>query len=254
MSVPETERGSIQVIARAAAILRCLENEPGGLSLGAIAKRIDLPRSTVQRLVDALAQEQLLEIQGPAGVRLGPALMRLASHSHLDVTQKARPYLEQLSRDSGETVVLLHASGAELLILLMAVSTQPLRVVPDASSFLTLHATSGGKVLLARMSDEAVTQLLGKKLKSLTPNTQTNLPDLLAELAQVRRTGVAYDIEGQMPGVSAMGVELVTDQGVYALCVVVPSMRFEAARERLCEQMLLTQKAMLAAFDSAQSS
>ncbi|NWA11456.1 IclR family transcriptional regulator [Pseudomonas gingeri] len=250
MSVPETERGSIQVIARAAAILRCLENEPGGLSLGAIAKRIDLPRSTVQRLVDALALEQLLEIQGPAGVRLGPALMRLASHSHVDVTQKARPYLEQLSRETGETVVLLHASGAELLILQMAVSNQPLRVVPDASSFLTMHATSGGKVLLARMSDEAVTQLLGKNLKSLTPRTQTHLPDLLAELAHVRRTGVAFDADGHMPGVSAMGVELVIDQTAYALCVVAPSVRLEGARDKVRECLLATQKSMLKAFDS----
>ena len=49
-----TKKG-IQVIARAAAVLRALENEPAGLSLGKIAQRVDLSRSTVQRIVDALA-------------------------------------------------------------------------------------------------------------------------------------------------------------------------------------------------------
>lgn len=82
------ERSSIQVISRAARILRCLESEPNGLSLGTIAARSRLPRSTVQRLVDALAFERLLEIS-KNGVRLGSALMRLASHSHCEVTAHA---------------------------------------------------------------------------------------------------------------------------------------------------------------------
>ena len=49
----------IQVIARAARILRELENEHDGLSLGQIAKRVGLPRSTVQRIVGALTEEHL---------------------------------------------------------------------------------------------------------------------------------------------------------------------------------------------------
>ena len=58
-------RGGIQVIARAANILRALEGEGEGLSLGEIAARVDLPRSTVQRIVTALADEQLLIAAAP---------------------------------------------------------------------------------------------------------------------------------------------------------------------------------------------
>jgi DNA-binding IclR family transcriptional regulator len=73
MASQSVERSSIQVVSRAARILECLENEPKGLSLGAIASCSALPRSTVQRLVDALAFEHLLEVTA-TGVRLGPAL------------------------------------------------------------------------------------------------------------------------------------------------------------------------------------
>ena len=58
-------RSQIQVIARAAAILRTLENQAAGLSLGQIAQRVNLARSTVQRIVAALQAEKLLASKDP---------------------------------------------------------------------------------------------------------------------------------------------------------------------------------------------
>lgn len=59
-STPENGRNSIQVIGRAAAILRALKDNQSGLSLGQIAREVALPRSTVQRIVAALHQERLV--------------------------------------------------------------------------------------------------------------------------------------------------------------------------------------------------
>ena len=70
--------GGIQVIARAASIMRALGSHPHGLSLAAIAQLVGLPRSTVQRIINALEEEFLVEALGPAGgFRLGPALGQL---------------------------------------------------------------------------------------------------------------------------------------------------------------------------------
>src|SRR3974377_2427185 len=74
------DKSQVQVIARAAAILRALEDQALGLSLGQIAQRVDLARSTVQRIVAALEAEKLLIAASPNGrVRLGPPLLRLAA-------------------------------------------------------------------------------------------------------------------------------------------------------------------------------
>ena len=59
------DKSQVQVIARAATILRALEEQPAGLSLGQIAQRVDLARSTVQRIVAALAAEKLLIAASP---------------------------------------------------------------------------------------------------------------------------------------------------------------------------------------------
>lgn len=67
MPKPEENGSGVQVIARAAAILRSLKNESDGLSLGQIAERVGLPRSTVQRIVGALHAESLVIAAAPIG-------------------------------------------------------------------------------------------------------------------------------------------------------------------------------------------
>src|SRR3954449_10667858 len=81
-----TVNGGVQVIARAAQILRALDGEPHGLSLSQLSERLDLPRSTVHRVVSALSAEGLLASASPNGrVRLGPELARLALASRREL-------------------------------------------------------------------------------------------------------------------------------------------------------------------------
>ena len=61
------DKSQVQVIARAATILRALEDENSGLSLGQIAKRVNLARSTVQRIVAALSAEKFVMAATPTG-------------------------------------------------------------------------------------------------------------------------------------------------------------------------------------------
>ena len=85
------DKSQVQVIARAAAILRVLEDEMDGLSLGQIAQRVSLARSTVQRIVGALAAEKFLIAASPNGrVRLGPTILRLAASARTDFVAAAR--------------------------------------------------------------------------------------------------------------------------------------------------------------------
>lgn len=249
MTIQESDRGGVQVVSRAAAILRCLEDEPSGLSLGAIAKRSGLPRSTVQRLVDALAHEELLEVHGRGGVCLGPALMRLASHSHVDITQKARPYLEELSRITGETASLVSASGSEMMILQSVVSPHALRVAPVAGSFLSIYATAGGKILLSTMHDQAIRELLGTTLEPLTPKTPS-LAQLLEQLEAVRQDGFAFDFDEHTQGVGAIAVELQTPQGRYAIDVVGPVWRIEQAKESVKAALIKCQENLISGLRS----
>src|SRR5215472_13223989 len=123
----DKEKSQIQVIARAGAILRALENETSGLSLGQIAQRVALARSTVQRIVAALAAERLVIAASPMGrVRLGPAILRLAASVRTDFVALVRPFLVQLSHELHETVDLATVKGDHLVFIDQVIGSQRL--------------------------------------------------------------------------------------------------------------------------------
>src|SRR4051794_18284545 len=106
----DDSRSGVQAIARAASVLRALEPHPDGVSLGDLATAVGLAKSTVHRLVAALAPEGLVSAGG-AGVRLGPSLARLGSASRETLRHDVRPVLEALNRELEETVDLAVLDG-----------------------------------------------------------------------------------------------------------------------------------------------
>lgn len=216
----------IQVIARAAAILRALG--PRSMSLGAIARDTKLPRSTVQRIVDALAAEQLVEA-GENGVRPGWGLQRLTTIGEVDVVSAVRPHLEWLFEQTRETVDLSMGQGQEVVFLDRIISDQTLRVVPMFDRPRALHLMANGKAVLSSFSDENVRKLFEGKRGRLKGAPQINLPVLLRELAEVRKTGFSFDRAGYAENVYAVGTP-VRIEGLrpYALSIAAPSCRFEA--------------------------
>lgn len=234
----DAEQGGKQVIARAAAVLRALEGRDVAQSLGDIAKATGLPRSTVQRIVAMLEAQQLV-IAGRAGVRLGPAITRLAASAHVDITAVAGPFIEVAARRTRETVDLCVYRGAHALSVAQRPSDQELRVMCAVGAAFPTYCTAQGKALLALLDDAAVAELLGQRLEARTPYTKTSLPALLADIAQVRETGVGIDRQEHALGVCAIGVTLGTRQGDrYALSIAVPSLRFEEKLDLLTSAIL----------------
>lgn len=160
----------IQVIARAASILRALEKETAGLSLGELAKRVGLPRSTVQRIVSALHAEKLLvPASATRGVRLGPSVLALARSMRPDFVAFARPYIERLSSELRETVDLAVLQDDCVLFIHQTVGPQRLRAVSAAGESFPLHCTANGKAILAELDKPEILRLLPKTLDAFTP-------------------------------------------------------------------------------------
>jgi DNA-binding IclR family transcriptional regulator len=234
------DKSGVQVIARAAAILRILEEDASGLSLGQIAQRTGLARSTVQRIVAALQTEKFVISASPTGrVMLGPALLRLAGAVRSDFVSLAQPLLSKLSNELRETVDLAVIRKDRLLFIDQVIGPQRLRTVSAVGESFPLYCTANGKAYLATLDDRAVEQLLGRSYEARTPNTITNLDDLLAELEVVRTTGVAFDREEHTQGVSAAGIALSDPLGnPLAISVPVPSQRFAEAEETIARRLL----------------
>ena len=244
----QVERNQVQVIGRAASILRVLEGEDAGLSLGEIAKRVDLARSTVQRIVASLEAEKLLIAASPNGrVRLGPAILRLALSVSGDFVARARPFITRLSHELRETVDLATVRRDHLMFVDQVIGSHRLRTVSAVGETFPLHCTANGKAYLSGLDETAIESLIGRTYEARTPNTLTKLGALMADLRGARKSGIAYDREEHTLGICAVGVSLNDPFGnAIAISVPVPSQRFREQHKLIAGRLLATKRAMQA--------
>ena len=227
--VRRVERGRMQLISRAAAVLRALEAQSGHASLGQIANSCGLPRPTVQRIVDALSAEQFVSVDPQRGVRLGPELTRIARAAYVDLAAIVQPHIDKLAREAGETAAVTVLRDRAAVYIAQAVPDRTIVLASRAGAPIPLHSTANGKALLAGLAEGLVRSLVGPELLRSTRNTITSVKELLAELADVDRQGFAYDEEEQTEGVCAIAVPFRDVTGTTcSLSVVVPSPRFKA--------------------------
>jgi DNA-binding IclR family transcriptional regulator len=238
------DKSQVQVIARAAAILRALEDERHGLSLGEIAARANLARSTVQRIVAALETEKIVIAATPNGrVRLGPTILRLASSVRTDFVDIARPFIVALSRELRETVALSAVKKDHLVFIDQVIGSQRLRTVSAVGESFPLYCTANGKAYLAQCDAAAIEPLIGTTFLPRTPNTLTRIDALLRELKAVRKQGIAFDREEHTLGICAAGVALRDSHGNYvAISVPVPTQRFHDHQAVIRDRLLATKQ------------
>ena len=228
---PNKDRNGVQVIARAAAILRLLKERRSGMSLGQIAAAVDLPRSTVQRIITALARERLV-VSGSngAGVRLGPELGALGKAVETDVVEHCRPVLAEIARETGETTDLAVLRGEDMVFLDQLPGVHRLRTVSAVGDVFPLTVTANGRACLALMPENHARHLIEKEWSATGSNG--DMGAMLSSLEDIRATGLAHDIDEHTPGISAVGFAFRDFGGDYhAISVPVPSMRFKTSRK-----------------------
>jgi DNA-binding IclR family transcriptional regulator len=241
------ERGEMRLISRAAAVLRALADHPSGASLGELAKATGLARSTVQRVVDALAVERLISIGANAnGIKLGLEISRLAAFVQSGAREQLRPYMEALMSGVQETVDLtvLDEEGAVVVIDQLA-SNYSLRVVSHVGQRLPLCCSASGKAHLSLLPAAQRRALIVPALSRLTPHSKTNVEALLSEIEESARRGYFLDREEYSEGVCALAMAApLPGGGNFALAIPVPAARF-ATRHADYTRRLLEVRASL---------
>lgn len=244
--------GGVQVIARAAQVLRALENEPQGLSLAQLAERAGLPRSTVHRIVTALAAEGMVASVSPTGrVRIGPEFARLAAGA-AEFWRPVEPFMRRLHDQLGETVDCGILDGNQVRVVHVIPTTRHmLRAIADIGQSFPLHCTAKGKALLAALDRPAALRMLPSVLHQYTARTLTSAAAIEADLDKVTETGVAYDFEEATLGICAAAIAVREPAGMLlTISVVVPAQRFLGAKAAITGALRQARDDALAAFSA----
>jgi DNA-binding IclR family transcriptional regulator len=236
----------IQVISRAAEILRVLKQDNSGLSLGQIAERVHLPRSTVQRIVNTLLAERLvMSASAEGGLRLGSEIQSLAAAGRINMAELVRPVLIDLAKQTKETVDLAVFRDDHMVFVDQVVGTHRLRTVSAVGEIFPMTDTANGKAALALLEDEKVAAIAGQELKS-AGEARRPLSDFLKEVEGIREAGVAWDLNEHTEGISAAGFAFQDPVGlIYAISIPVPTYRFDGLKGNLENQLLEARKEVL---------
>ena len=236
--------------------LRILEElgESGGRGVTELGKRLGIRLSTVHRLLGTLKGKGYV-LSDPATSRyyLGGMIARLG-----DAISRQSPLLrygtvavEELSQECNETVNLGILDGTDVIYVARHESTHTLRTSIAVGGRWPAHATALGKAIVSDLSEAEILNLYKgvKKLRKLMPNTIDNVKDLLAELAIVRREGIAEDNEENSVGVDCLAVPVRGASGktVAAVSISAPKARMTPEHIRSLNVSLLRAGAELSA-------
>jgi IclR family acetate operon transcriptional repressor len=250
-------RTGAQAVERAIAIVSCFDSDVPDLGLSEIATRTGLRVSTAHRIVRALVRGGLLA-QDPRTERyhLGRRLAVLGQSAMarygLDLV---RPQLEELAHATGEAASLGVRDGDDVVVVLRAESTQPLRFDRPHGARVPLHASAMGKALLAFAGPEPESTVadLGE-LTRFTPHTLVRRTDLVADLVATRSRGYSINREERHDGVCGVGAPVLDAGGTARASVAIqgPSHRFDERRlSELGERVIAAAEAIAVALPPA---
>ncbi len=198
---------------------------------GTLLDGSELPKATLYRLLRTLTNQSLLSFDPDRQTyALGVRLVRLAhaAWQQSSLAPIARPFLDQLSAELGETVHLAQLDNAQVLYVDKRNAAHPVEMFSDAGKVGPAYCTGVGKAMLAFLDDDALEAALDQQsYHRFTASTLGSAEQLRRELDEIRKRGHAFDREEHEPGIICLAVPILSGTGRMkgALSVTVPTSR-----------------------------
>ena len=232
-----TAGSEVQALSRALDVLGELAASPGGISLSELGVRLGLAPSTVHRLLGTLEKHGFASVDAERGawtVGVEAFTVGNAFLAGRDVVGRARPAMQRLMDESGESVNLAVMEGDEAVFVAQIECREMMRMFVRLGSRAPLHASGVGKALLAALPDERLDALLGQRtLRAFTANTLESPEALRQDLARVRRRGYALDEEEHAVGLCCVAATVHDEHGQPLAAVSLSGPHARITRTRL---------------------
>lgn len=241
-------KNPIQVSERIFHTIECLAQN-GAMGLQELSTALDLNKSTVHRILNSLiCMDYVRQYPETAKYSLsfkicGLSNQILSQNSMIDI---ARPFIKELSANSGETVHLVQLDGINATYIdKVEASQNSVRMISMVGKSIPLYCSGVGKAILADMPDAKIESIWKQSfIQQLTEHTVTRFVDFMNLIEETRRSGYALDNEENEIGVRCIAVSLKGYNGksTYAISISAPKDRMSDARILLLKEMILKTK------------
>jgi DNA-binding IclR family transcriptional regulator len=175
------------------------------------------PRATLYRFLQTLTNQGMLAYNDETGTyALGIRLVRLAhtAWSTSSLAPIARPFLDRLSAETGETIHLAQMDHGQVLYVDKRNAAKPVEMFSSAGKVGPAYCTGVGKAILAFMENTAKDRIIAQQsFHRFTAQTLDSAEKLRAELDAIRQRGYAFDREEHEPGIICCAVPIISEFG-----------------------------------------
>ncbi|NEE04187.1 IclR family transcriptional regulator [Phytoactinopolyspora halotolerans] len=216
---PQPESSPMPAVDKALATLAELAAAgPAGLSLGELATRLKLNKTSLHATLRALRHRDFVaQIPESGSYRLGPTSFELsrAYTRHLDIRAILRPRVLRLAEEIDEVCHISVLDGTEILYLEKMESRKPIQPGTYVGMRLSALTTAMGRAMIAcEYTDyESFATRFSGALKPRTQNAPTTLPEAWERIVQARRDGYGLDLEENVIGLTAIGMAVLEPHG-----------------------------------------
>ena len=231
----DRERGtySVQSVLKAFDLLETLAAEDSVATIPTLAKKLDLSRNKVFRLLATLEDKGLIERDEPTGTfRLGIYAFEMAQHilKSASLIRLAHPVMEALARKHDEAVYITVMNNDEVLFLDMVDSFQQIKATAMVGMRFPFFTNAAGKAIKAMSSSDMI-ERLGKRKSNM--NVIPDMKALETELRNIRQSGVAVDFGGLGEGICAVAIAIKDYAGKVVGALTMLATSFRMLQERL---------------------
>ncbi len=170
------------------------------------------PKATLYRFLQTLTNQGMLAYDPDRqSYSLGVRLVRLAhaAWAQSSLAPIARPWIDKLSEDVGETIHLAQLDQSQVLYVDKRNARSPVEMFAQAGKVGPAYCTGVGKVMLAYLDGDALDRALSlQTFHRFTAQTLTTAAALRAELLVIRQRGYAFDNEEHEPGIICVALPI----------------------------------------------
>ncbi len=188
---------NVQSIQRAFDILEVLATERDGMGVTQLGEKLDLHKSTVHRLLNTMMSLGYIDKKPITGVYcLGMKFVELASLylGSVELKAEANYYIREYIDRIGLPIQMAILSDGEALYIEKVEQANSIRIYAEIGRRVPVHCSSVGRALVFDHTDEEIAELYkDKEMKKFTPETMTNIDDLIKEVQISRERGWSFN-------------------------------------------------------------
>lgn len=202
----------VQTLARALDIIEVLAVARDGLGVTELGQRTGLHKSTVYRLLSALAERGYVEKHPKNAIyKLGLKFIEISGLflKQLELKTEALPFMRRLAEIIGQPVHLAIREGPEVIYIEKVESVNSIRMYSQIGRRVPVYCSAIGKILLTGLTKEELANLLSQlQLKRFTANTLISRELLQRDIEKVSLRGWASDDEEHEAGIRCIAAPI----------------------------------------------